>query len=139
MRQKYEKLNDKCIRQGAASGAYELHGATGAFDDEVGHVADEVGSEAEIEEHVEYDEDHLDGVDGVEVAVADGGHGGDGPVDGGDVAYPEARLLEVWIDRPDPRPPAVRVQFRQQIVHAPGAVHQQQRHLYIHHIPHITQ
>lgn len=112
--------------------AYELHGAASALDDEVGHVADEVGSEAEVEEHVEDDEDHLNGVDGVKVAVADGGHGGDRPVHGGDVADPEARLLKVGVHRPDPRLPAVRVQFRQQIIQAPGAMHQQQRHLYIH-------
>ena len=110
-------------------GAHELHGAAGALDDEVGHVADEVGGEAEVEEHVEDVEDHLDGVLGVEVAVADGGHGGDGPVDGGDVADPQAGLPEVGDGRADPRLVPVRVPVGDQVVEAAGAVHQEQRHL----------
>ena len=110
-------------------GAHELHGAAGALDDEVGHVADEVSGEAEVEEHVEDVEDHLDGVLGVEVAVADGGHGGDGPVDGGDVADPQAGLPEVGDGRADPRLVPVRVTVGDQVVEAAGAVHQEQRHL----------
>jgi hypothetical protein len=112
-----------------ASSAYKLHGAAGALDDEVGHVADEVGGEPEVEEHVENVEDHLDVVLGVQVAVADGGHGGDGPVDGRDVADPQAGLPEVGDHRADPRLLPVRVPVGDQVVQAPGAVDQEQGHL----------
>ena len=112
-------------------GTYELHGAAGALDDEVGHVADEVGGEAEVEEHVEDVEDHLDVVLGVQIAVADGGHGGDGPVDGGDVAHPQALLPEVGGRRADPRLVMVRVTVRDQVVQATRAVHQEQSYLNI--------
>lgn len=91
---------------------YKLHGAASAFNDEIGHVADQIGGEAEVEEHVEDDEDHLDGVDGVEVAVADGGHGGDGPVHGGDVPHPQARLSEIRKHCSDPCLPLVWVPIR---------------------------
>jgi hypothetical protein len=66
----------------------EFPGAAGAMDDRVGHVADDVGGEAEVEEHVGGGVDHLSGVLGVHVAVADGGEGGDEPVHGGDVELP---------------------------------------------------
>lgn len=60
--------------------AYEFHGTTSAFNNQVGHVADQVSSEAKVEEHVENNEDHFDGVNCVEIAVADGAHGGHRPV-----------------------------------------------------------
>jgi hypothetical protein len=106
----------------------------GALDDEVGHVADEVGGEPEVEEHVEDVEDHLDGVPGVQVAVADGGHGGGGPVDGGDVADPQTGLPEVGdhLAVADPRLLRVRVPVGDQVVQAPGAVDHEQGHLSVH-------
>lgn len=85
----------KTKKKETKSWAYEFHGTASAFNDQISHVANQVGSEAEVEEHVEDDEDHLSGVDGVHVAIADRGHGGYGPVKGGDVADPEAGFPEV--------------------------------------------
>ena len=98
------------------------------MDDEVGHVADEVGGEAEVEEHVERGEHHLARVDGVHVAVADGGERGDGPVHGRRVPLPHALLLEVRHGGAQPRVVRVMVPVRQQVVEAPRAVHREQRH-----------
>lgn len=100
------------------------------MDDEVGHIADEVGGEPEVEEHVGDAEEHLPGVLGVEVAVAGGGHGGDGPVEAGHVADPQPVLPEVRHDGADPCPPRVRVPVRDQVVDAPGAVYREQGHLH---------
>jgi hypothetical protein len=91
-------------------------------DDEVGHVADEVGSEPEVEEHVGGAEQHLPGVLGVQIAVPRGGHRRDGPVQGGHVAGPQLGVLEVWHDGADPGPPRVRVPVGDQIVDAAGTV-----------------
>ncbi len=107
----------------------EFPGAAGAVDDEVGHVADDVGGEAEVEEHVGGGEDHLAGVLGVHVAVADGGEGGDGPVHGGDVAAPDAGLVEVGHVGADPGVRRVRVPVGEEVVEASRAVHREQRHL----------
>ena len=68
----------------------------------------------------------------MQVAVADGGHGGDGPVDGGDVADPQAGLPEVGDHRADPRLLPVRVPVGDQVVQAAGAVDQEQGHLNVH-------
>lgn len=103
--------------------AYEFHSATGSFNDEVGHVANQVSGQAKVEEHVEDIEDHLDGVDSVEVAVANCGHGGGGPVEGRDVADPEAGLPEVRIHGAEPCLALVRVSVGQQVVEAAGTVH----------------
>lgn len=61
---------------------YEFHCTTSAFNNQIGHVANQVSSEAEVEEHIKDDEDHLGGVDCMHVPVSNGGHGGYGPVEG---------------------------------------------------------
>jgi hypothetical protein len=108
---------------------YKVSCATGAVDDEVGHVADEVGGEPEVEEHVGGAEQHLPGVLGVQIAVPRGGHRRDGPVQGGHVAGPQLGVLEVWHDGADPGPPRVRVPVGDQIVDAAGTVDDEQRDL----------
>ena len=110
-------------------GTYKVPGAAGAVDDEVGHVADEVGGEPEVEEHVGDAEEHLPGVLCVEVAVPRGGHGRDGPVQGRHVPRPQPGLPEVRHGGADPRPPRVRVPVSDQVVDAPGAVDREQGHL----------
>lgn len=108
---------------------YKVPGAAGAVDDEVCHVADEVGCEPEVEEHEGDPEQHLPAVLGVQVAVPRGGHRGDGPVHGRHVADPQAGLAEVRHGGADPRPPRVRVPVRDQVVDAPGAVDGEQGYL----------
>ena len=76
---------------------YKFHGAAGAFNDQIGHVANDVSSEAEVKEHVENDEDHLNGVDSMEVTISDGGHGGDGPVHCCYVSDPDVGLSEIRV------------------------------------------
>jgi hypothetical protein len=109
---------------------YIFPGAGGAVHDEVGHVADEVPGEPQVEEHVDGGEGHLPGVDGVHVAVADGGERGDGPVHRRDVPVPEALVLEVRHAGAQPRVGRVRVPVGERVVEAPRAVHREQRHLH---------
>lgn len=61
--------------------AYKFHGATSSFNDQIGHVTNNISSEAKIEEHVENDKDHFDSVNSMEVTIANCGHGCDGPID----------------------------------------------------------
>lgn len=96
------------------------------MDDEVGHVADEVGGEPEVEEHVADAEQHLPGVLGVQVAVARGGQRRDGPVHGRHVPDPQPVLPEVGHHGADPCPPRVRVPVGDKVVDAPGAVYREE-------------
>ena len=74
--------------------AYHLEGVGGFTDNEVGDVADDVGCEAHVEEHEGYAEKHLADVGGMQVAIADRGKRGDGPVHCTGVAKPHAPVLK---------------------------------------------
>lgn len=58
----------------------------------------------------------------MEVTVANGGHGGDRPVEGRDVADPEAGLPEVRIHGAEPCLALVWVSIGQQVVEAASTV-----------------
>ena len=73
------------------------------MDDQVGHVTNEIGSETDVEEHVDHVEDLLSGVDCVEVSISDGRERHDRPVDRVGVAKPYALLLEILHLAPNPR------------------------------------
>lgn len=88
---------------------YKLHGSMSPLDNKVGHVADQVSGQAKVDEHEKDDEDHLGRVRSVEVAIPHCAHGGDGPVNGGNVPDPEAHVPKVGDDRADPRLALVRV------------------------------
>ncbi len=103
------------------------------MDDEVGDVADDVGGEAHVEEHEGDAEQHLARVGGVQVAVADGGERGDGPVHGAGVAEPHAAVLEAVELAADPRQLLRLVVERHPQVDARGEVHCEQRHLHCNH------
>lgn len=66
------------------------------MDDQIGHVSDQVGGEANVEENVKGVEELLLRVLGVQVAVADGGEGGNGPVHRCHITHPQALWMEVW-------------------------------------------
>ena len=99
------------------------------MDDEVGHVADEVGGEADVEEHEEYREHLLPGVPRMQVSVADGGEGGDGPVHGVGVAQPYASLLEVRHQAANPRVIFHSVVDGHPVIDASRRVYRKQCHL----------
>lgn len=65
------------------------------MDDEIGHVSNQIGKEANVEQHIEDAEDLLPRVDCMQVAISNGGEGDSGPVDGIGVTQPDALVLEV--------------------------------------------
>ena len=76
---------------------YKFHSTASAFNNQIGHIANQVSSKAKVEEHIENDEDHLKGVNCMEVTIANSGHGGDRPVNGRNVTHPKAGFSEVWV------------------------------------------
>lgn len=52
---------------------YHGKGSHSAVDNQVGHVSNEISSEANVEEHVDHVEDLLPCVDRVKVAISNGG------------------------------------------------------------------
>ena len=109
-------------------GTYEEHCTARSLDNEIRHVADQVRIETQVEEHIENGEDHLSCIRGVEIPVANGGHGSHRPVDGRYVAHPETSLLEVRNHRSYPRPSFIRIVIRQHVKDTPRTVYNQQSH-----------
>lgn len=83
--------------------SYEVLGATGPIDYQIGHVSDEVSRQAEVEEHVANSKEHFSCVLSMEVAVASGRQRCDGEVDRRHVSEPHGIFLEARNGCADPR------------------------------------
>ena len=101
----------------------------GPVHDQVGHIADQVSSQPQVEEHVEDVKEHLSGVDRMQISIADGGQRSNRPVHCCHVTTPQTLLLEVLDRGSDPRSAGIWVSRRYEIVEASGAVDREERHL----------
>lgn len=103
--------------------------SNGAVDDKISHVADQVGSEANVEKHVEDGENLLARILCMEVAVSSCWEGDNWPVHGIGVSYPHTYILKILNLSSNPCVIHYTIMRSQPEVEATRNVYSKQRHL----------